>query len=455
MSMRSNLPVTATEYPIPADATIVSTTDLKGRITYCNPSFVEASGYSEQELLGKPHNMVRHPDMPEEAFRDLWATISGGRPWSAMVKNRRKNGDFYWVRANVTPLMDGDQPIGYMSVRICPTRDQVQAAERLYQRMRAEQDAGAPSVRLCHGQVQRLGRAATVLRWLTPSLPARVSLLALAGAAGGFGAGALAAAGPSGTMLAGGLASAALGLGLGAMARHWTTRPMQRLLHMAHRLAAGDLTQRIEAHGSGLAGELSGALNQVVLNLRAMVRDARVEVRRIEGAAGEVAAGGSDLSSRTESQAANLQQTAASVEQITATVRQSTDAAQQAAELAQQAHLITREGSSVVNGVTATMGEIARSSDRIAEITQVIDGISFQTNLLALNAAVEAARAGEQGRGFAVVAGEVRALAQRTSHAAREIKALIGSATSRVEQGSSRWRRRRPPWRRRWTRWPR
>ena len=134
--MRVNLPISTQEYAFPKGQTLVSTTDLKGRILYCNPMFIEVSGYDKEELLGQPHNIVRHPDMPEEAYRDMWETIASGRPWSAPVKNRRKNGDFYWVMANVTPLMEGDRPSGYMSVRTEATRAQIRAVmEREYNRL--------------------------------------------------------------------------------------------------------------------------------------------------------------------------------------------------------------------------------------------------------------------------------------------------------------------------------
>ena len=120
--MRMNLPVIDQEFPFPPGETLVSTTDLKGRILYCNPSFISVSGYTKEELLGQPHNMIRHPDMPEEAYRDMWTTIQSGNPWSAPVKNRRKDGTYYWVMANVTPLMEGDKPGGFMSVRTMPSR---------------------------------------------------------------------------------------------------------------------------------------------------------------------------------------------------------------------------------------------------------------------------------------------------------------------------------------------
>ena len=132
--MRNNQPVTGQEYVIRDDAAFITHTDAKGRITRANDEFVEASGFSREELLGQPHNIVRHPDMPSEAFRDLWTTLKRGRPWTGLVKNRRKNGDHYWVRANVSPTADG----GYTSVRAKPSRQEVAAAEALYARMRAD-----------------------------------------------------------------------------------------------------------------------------------------------------------------------------------------------------------------------------------------------------------------------------------------------------------------------------
>ena len=165
--MRVNLPVVAREYPFPAGETLVSTTDLQGRILYCNRMFVEVSGYAKEELLGQPHNIVRHPDMPEEAYRDMWETIGKGIPWSAPVKNRRKDGTYYWVMANVTPLMEGDQPVGYMSVRTQASRDQIQQAEQLYKTMQAEKQAGVLVHGLRAGRVIKnnlWGRVSSALR---------------------------------------------------------------------------------------------------------------------------------------------------------------------------------------------------------------------------------------------------------------------------------------------------
>ena len=177
--MRVNLPVSTQEYAFPKGQTLVSTTDLKGRILYCNPMFIEVSGYEKQELLGQPHNMIRHPDMPEEAFRDMWETIASGNPWSAPVKNRRKDGSFYWVMANVTPLMQGDQPTGFMSVRTEATREQVQAAEQLYRQMQAEKQAGTLVHTLREGQVITRSLPGRIARALQPGPLGKIMLCTL------------------------------------------------------------------------------------------------------------------------------------------------------------------------------------------------------------------------------------------------------------------------------------
>ncbi|MFG6487739.1 methyl-accepting chemotaxis protein [Roseateles sp. BYS78W] len=426
--------VTQREYSFPAGRTLVSTTDLKGRILHANAVFVETSGYALEELLGQPHNILRHPDVPEEAFRDMWATIQAGRPWSGVVKNRRKNGDHYWVMANVTPLLDGGQPVAYLSVRSQPTRTQIEQAEGLYAVMRQEKADGQLRHRLEGGELIRPGLAGVSHRlgrrlpWLVgvaaPLVSAGVAVAAFA-----FG-GPWAAAG-----------AAAITATVLAKLRHARLQAaFQPALDFAHALAAGDLSTKLQASGSALTRDLETALAQVSVNLCAMVIDTRHEVDRIRNVSDEIAQGNRDLAQRTEAQASNLQQTAASMEQIAETVRGTTSETAAASGVAGELHEVSRRSADVVHSVTDTMGGIAGSSGRIGEIVQLIDSIAFQTNLLALNAAVEAARAGEHGKGFAVVAGEVRALAQRSSTAAREIKSLIDDSTRRVQAGEAQTR---------------
>ncbi|ENA0177974.1 Tar ligand binding domain-containing protein [Salmonella enterica] len=202
-------------------------------------------------------------------------------------------------------------------------------------------------------------------------------------------------------------------------------------------IGSGDLVKRIDVEGSNEMGQLAENLRHMQSELMRTVGDVRNGANAIYSGASEIAMGNNDLSSRTEQQAASLEETAASMEQLTATVKQNAENARQASHLALSASETAQKGGKVVDNVVQTMRDIASSSQKIADIISVIDGIAFQTNILALNAAVEAARAGEQGRGFAVVAGEVRNLAQRSAQAAREIKSLIEDSVSRVDVGST------------------
>ena len=213
--------------------------------------------------------------------------------------------------------------------------------------------------------------------------------------------------------------------------------PLNRLIDNIRHIASGDLVKRIEVQGTNEMGELADSLRHMQGELVRTVGDVRNGANAIYSGASEIAMGNNDLSSRTEQQAASLEETAASMEQLTATVKQNAENARQASHLALSASETAQKGGKVVDNVVQTMRDIAGSSQKIADIISVIDGIAFQTNILALNAAVEAARAGEQGRGFAVVAGEVRNLAQRSAQAAREIKSLIEDSVGRVEVGST------------------
>lgn len=213
--------------------------------------------------------------------------------------------------------------------------------------------------------------------------------------------------------------------------------PMNHLIENIRHIAGGDLEQKINVHGTNEMGQLAESLRHMQSELVRTVGDVRNGADAIYSGASEISAGNNDLSSRTEQQAASLEETAASMEELTATVKQNAENARQASHLALSASGTAQKGGKVVDNVVQTMRDITASSQKIADIISVIDGIAFQTNILALNAAVEAARAGEQGRGFAVVAGEVRNLAQRSAQAAREIKGLIEDSVSRVELGST------------------
>nr|WP_275086712.1 methyl-accepting chemotaxis protein [Stenotrophomonas maltophilia] len=202
-------------------------------------------------------------------------------------------------------------------------------------------------------------------------------------------------------------------------------------------ISRGDLTVRMQGDFHGVFARMRDDCNATVDQLKQIVGRIQSSASSINLAAGEIASGNTDLSRRTEQQAANLEETAASMEELTSTVKQNAEHARQANQLAIGAHGVASQGGEVVGQVVTTMSAIEASSKKIAEIISVIDGIAFQTNILALNAAVEAARAGEQGRGFAVVASEVRTLAQRSAGAAKEIKGLIEDSVGKVADGSA------------------
>lgn len=215
------------------------------------------------------------------------------------------------------------------------------------------------------------------------------------------------------------------------------TGPVAQAVDLAQRIAKGDLTQPVRAHGKDELGQLLDHLEHMRTQLVTVVSEVRQGSEAVAHTSAEITQGNHDLSARTESQASAIEETSASMAEVGNTVRQNADAARQANQLAITASGVAAQGGAVVGEVVDTMKGIHESSSRIADIIGVIDGIAFQTNILALNAAVEAARAGEAGRGFAVVASEVRLLAGRSAEAAKEIKGLISDSVQRVERGTS------------------
>ncbi|MBV8273370.1 MAG: PAS domain-containing protein [Cupriavidus sp.] len=438
--MRNNQPVTQREHPLSSDVYLISRTDLKGRITFANRAFIEVSGFTPEELLGAAHNLVRHPDMPPEAFADLWASLQAGKSWVGIVKNRRKNGDHYWVQATVTPTSVNGRVVGYTSVRSMASREQIEAADAAYRRFRENRAAG---LAIRDGAVVRTGLAGLFGRATRINLKRRILWAQLAGlvwflvAVVGSQWLAVEQASQLWPWLWGAFGLAVLSsFAAGSMLVSRVERPVGEMLDFALRMGAGDLTSSFEHASGDEIGELSRSMRTMQRSLLSVVHDIQEGMASISTATHQVAAGNNDLSQRTEQQAASLEETASSMEQLTGTVRQNAENAQQATQLAANASETAVRGGEAVARVVQTMDEINEASHKIVDIIGVIEGIAFQTNILALNAAVEAARAGEQGRGFAVVAGEVRSLAQRSANAAKEIKGLIGNTVSRVENGA-------------------
>ena len=430
----SNAPHTACEHRIGDDELLVIVLDKVGRFVYANPAYLAASGYTWEELAGTNASKMMHGDVPAALSQDMAATLGGGSPWTGIIKNQRKNGDFYWVRLNITALRhDGVYAGGLLVHSQCSPED-VAAIEPAYKLFRDKQ---ARHLRLRNGQVLPAGLRGRLRDLMHPGIRGRIatalSLLNMGAAAGVFGS-----ASDPWTLAPWAIVAAAVGAS--ALLGLWLVRsivvPLRQATQFANRVAAGDLRLNTVTPREDEFGALLRAVTQMNMNMRATVIDVRDGVGTVRASTRDIAAGNSDLSVRTETQASNLQQTAASIEELASTVRQSADSAREAHELARGTSAAAEQGGQVVAKVVSTMDDITRASQKIADIVGVIDAIAFQTNILALNAAVEAARAGEQGRGFAVVAAEVRSLAQRSAQSAKEIKGLIGVSADTVETGA-------------------
>lgn len=422
--MSSPTYVTQNEYPLDDDTTLMSTTDVHSYITHANDTFVQVSGYQLDELTGQPHNMVRHPDMPKAAFADMWYTLQQGEPWSGIVKNRRKNGDHYWVRANAVPMVRRGQVTGYMSIRTRATAEEIAAVEPLY---RALND-GRCKKRIHKGLVVGKGwlgkLPAMPLRWRVRSVMA-VLFAGLAATLAAISAGWLPLAAAAVVMLMGTL-----------LFEQQIVRPIENVARQALKVATGERNSVQHLNRSDELGLTLRAVGQLGLMCRWLINDVSSQVVSVRDGSDRLAQGNEDLNDRTRQTVANVQQTVATMNQMAASVQSNSETAAEVDKLSVAASSAATKGGNAMQTVVKTMDDIADSTQRIGSITSLINDIAFQTNILALNAAVEAARAGEQGKGFAVVAGEVRHLASRSASAANDIRKLIDASASKVQSGS-------------------